>query len=155
MENSKVNKVNQSIKKNIGQDRFMIHVGHHDNHIRYWNNHCKTTNEFIFNGKHIKKTRKFIQPNKATFDEALVLHYQSSFSNANEIYFIKKGIYDNKSNIHIIIYYTYRATNTTTIGCKFSIYIIAAAATINISDYSGSILYLSASPYDFSSKEDL
>ena len=91
MENSKVNKLNQLIKKrNIRQDWFMIHVGYYDNHIRYWYNHCKTTNEFIFNGKHIKKTRKFIQPNQATFDKALVHHYQSSFSNANEIDFIKK-----------------------------------------------------------------
>ena len=81
----------------------MIHVGHHDNHICYWDNHCKTTNEFIFNGKHIKKKRKLIQPNQTAFDEALVHHYQSSFSNANKIEFIKKEIYDNKSNIHIII----------------------------------------------------
>ena len=77
-------------KRNIGQDCFMIHVCHHDNHIRYWDNHCKATNEFIFNEKHIKKTKKFIQPNQTALDEALVHHYQSSFSNANKIEFIKK-----------------------------------------------------------------
>ena len=88
LKSQQVQSVNK--KRNIGQDWFMIHVGHHDNHIRYWNNHCKTTNEFIFNGKHIKKTTKCIQPNQTAFDEALVHHYQSSFSNANEIEFIKK-----------------------------------------------------------------
>ena len=59
-----------------------------------------------------------------------------------------------KATFTSLFCYSYRGTNTTT-SCKLNIYIIAAAATINISDYSGSILYLSASPYDFLSNEDL
>ena len=48
-----------------------------------------------------KKQKKFIQPNQTAFNEAfdelLVHYYQSNFSNANEIEFIKKGYMTTKA----------------------------------------------------------
>ena len=89
----------------------------------------KTTNDFITNA--LKKNNKKLPIPVEDFEEAIVYHYKSSFANDDESKFIKKALLPNTNNVHVIVYYTYRQSNSAT-NCKSNIYIIAAAATIKI-----------------------
>ena len=139
-------------KKNTGQERFFVHVGHHDLHARFWKKKKETTNDFITNA--LKKNNKKLPIPVEDFEEAIVHHYKSSFTNDDEAEFIKKALLQNTNNVHAIVYYTYRQSNAAT-NCKSNIYIIAAAATIKMSKLSAVLLYLSVSSSEYHQKEDI
>jgi hypothetical protein len=128
--------------------RFVVHVGHHENHVAFWADKWKNTPIVACQINYDKNPKDFL--------DAITMHYVSCFA-SDESTYIRNALKFSQNNIHIIVYHKYRDTtkrdgNEST--PRSDLFYIAAAATIRIAEISTTLLYLGTSVHDYYIQED-
>jgi hypothetical protein len=134
--------------KTRGERRFVVHVGHHDNHVAYWSNKW-AKNPIVASSVSFDK-------NPTNFLDAITKHYVSCFRN-DEGEYIANALQLSEHNVHIIVYYKYRDTikrDSNESTPRNEVFYIAAAATIRFAESSTTLLYLGTSNHEYSPEED-